>query len=268
MSSLVLGACAAALLWFSSAAMQACREAAQVFFTGVMPGLFPMMVISRLLPQPHRKGAAVQTVLFGWMSGSPAAAQRVMASGAEGKALEKLLCAAGVMSPLFLTGTLGAWVGSREAGWKMLLAHWLGAALTALLWRGESRGGSQQERMPASTLVSAVSQSMTSLLAVCGAMMLFSVLAGVLQELLPLPAPVFAVLHAMLEIGSGAKAVIDAFPQSPCALLCALCSFGGMSLWLQNLLFVGTAIRPVKLLLMRALHGAVSYGLYSLISFL
>ena len=70
-----------------------------------------------------------------------------------------------------------------------------------------------------------------------------------------------SVLWAMLEIGSGAKAVIDAFGTPPTALLCGLCSFGGLSIWLQNLLFVGESIRPVRLLGMRALHGAVSYSL-------
>ena len=62
----------------------------------------------------------------------------------------------------------------------------------------------------------------------------------------------------MLEIGGGAKAVIAVLPDP--ALLCALCSFGGLSIWLQNLLFVGESIRPVRLLCMRALHGAVSYA--------
>ena len=267
MSVWVLGACAAALLWFSSAAMQACREAAGVFLSGVMPGLFPMMVVSRMLPQRKGRGALGQTALFGWISGSPAAAQRVMASGADGKGLEKLLCLTGVMSPLFFTGTLSAWVGSRADGWRMLAAHWLGAAVTALLWRGESRSAAPKTDTPAPTLVLAVSQSAQSLLAVLGAMMLFSVFAGVLRQMLPLPQKAFAVLHAMLEIGSGAKAVIDAFPR-PCALLCALCSFGGLSLWLQNLLFLGETIRPAKLLCMRALHGAVSYGVFRLISFL
>lgn len=262
MSGLVPGVCAAALLWFSDAAMQACREAAQVFVSGVMPGLFPMMVVSRMLPQPRGKGAFWQTALFGWMSGSPAAAQRVMSSGEQ--RLEKLLCLTGVMSPLFFTGTLSAWVGSRADGWRMLSAHWLGAALTALLWRENSQKAAPKTDLPAPSLVSAVSHSAQSLLAVLGAMMLFSVFAGVLHEMLPLPPKAFAVLHAMLEIGSGAKAVANAFPR-PCALLCALCSFGGLSLWLQNLLFAGERIRPAKLLCMRALHGAVSYGLMSLI---
>ena len=49
------------------------------------------------------------------------------------------------------------------------------------------------------------------------------------------------------------------------ALLCALCSFGGLSIWLQNLLFVPECIRPAKLLCVRMLHGALSGGLALLV---
>ena len=64
---------------------------------------------------------------------------------------------------------------------------------------------------------------------------------------------------------SGAAAVLVAWPQAPMALLCALCSFGGLSIWLQNLMFVDRCVRPVKLLMMRMLHGALSGGLALLI---
>ena len=69
----------------------------------------------------------------------------------------------------------------------------------------------------------------------------------------------------VLAIGGGAAAVLEAWPQAPMALLCALCSFGGLSIWLQNLLFVPECIRPAKLLCMRMLHGALSGGLALLI---
>ena len=268
MKTFFIAGCASALLLFSGAAMQACRAAAEVFVSSVMPALFPMMVLSRLLPAPKGRGRLAQTALFGWLSGSPAAAQRVRDSGAQGRALDELLCLTGVMSPLFFTGTLSTWLGSRAMGWKMLLAHWLGAVITALVWRGESAQAEGMQSAKPPSLVSAVGQSASALLSVCGAMMLFSAVAGVLQEVCHLPGPVCAVLQALLEIGSGAKAVVCAFGPSCGALLCALCSFGGLSLWLQNLLFLDENIRPAKLLCMRALHGAVSYGLFSLLSFL
>ena len=67
-----------------------------------------------------------------------------------------------------------------------------------------------------------------------------------------------AILWALLEIGGGAFALLDTVPHPPLWLLCALCSMGGMSIWLQNLLFLGNMIRPVKLILWRMLHGALA----------
>ena len=278
MRTLAAALCAVMLLLFSDAAMQSARAAAQTFASGVMPALFPMMVLCRLLPSSHMgKGSRfpLSAVMFGFLAGSPASAQRaegMRKGGMSQRHFERLLALTGVMSPMFFTGTLAGWMNCKSAAWIMLGAHWLGAAVAALLWervpaddRAQAAEGCAQERV---TLPEAIIQSARSLLAVCGAMMLFSALAGVLQQLFRLPGPVFAVLYAVLEIGGGAKAVISAFAQPPCALLCALCSFGGLSIWLQNLLFVDESIRPVKLLGMRALHGAVSYGLFSLISFL
>ena len=48
MGGLVMGACLAAVLMFSSEAMAAASQAAQVFASGVMPALLPMMVLCRL----------------------------------------------------------------------------------------------------------------------------------------------------------------------------------------------------------------------------
>ena len=48
-------------------------------------------------------------------------------------------------------------------------------------------------------------------------------------------------------------------------LLCALCSFGGLSILMQNLLFLGKSIRPGRLLACRLLHGAAAYGICGLL---
>jgi len=282
MGSILVLLCASALLFFSETAMQSALDAARIFVSGVMPALFPMMLLSRLLP-PASSAAPlrlfVQTAAFSCLSGSPASAQRACSLPLPASLLEKLLCASGLMSPMFFTGTLARWCQSSALGWKMLAAHWLSAWLAAWLWPAASEA--PQKSFPSCSrgrcsLPEAVGQSAQSLLGVCGAMMLFSILAGVCAHSLALilprwtqaHAPLLAVLWALMEIGSGARAVIYAFPQPPCALLCALCSFGGLSLWLQNLLFAGEKIRPAKLLCMRVLHGALAYGVFSFLSFL
>ena len=276
-----IGWCAAAvLLLFSRCAMQSASDAAQVFVQGVLPALFPLMVLSRMLPgvsaaaRPSRRDEAAAG-LFALLAGSPASAQRVRQlwdAGLSPGRTQRLLALTGVMSPMFFAGTLAGWTDQPAACWLMLAAHWLGAAASAWLWGRGRRAAESAQARPSQpvcrcTLPEAILQSAQAMLAVCGAMMLFSIAAGVGREILGrlfpglLSEKAFAVLWALLEIGGGARAVLQAWQEPPFALLAGLCSFGGMSLWMQNLLFAGKCIRPVKLLAMRALHGAMGYGI-------
>jgi len=121
-------------------------------------------------------------------------------------------------------------------------------------------------------LTTAIEKAAHAQLSILGAMMIFSIIATLFRTLLTrlFPAwasahgPWLAVVWALMEIGGGALAVIDTFP--PLWLVCALCSFGGLSIWLQNLLFLDEKIRPAKLLLMRAVHGAACYALVKLLN--
>ena len=202
MSGLIL-ALAMGMLLFSDSVMAAASGAAQVFVSGVLPSLLPMMVLGRLAPGG-------------------------------------------------------------------------GALLTAGLWRLWSRPSPVGDGLPAAGspgLAAAIRDSSQAMLGVCGAMMVFSAASALLKSLLAWLFPewvvlngrLLAILWALMEIGGGTHAVLSAYSQPPYALLCALCSFGGLSIWLQNLLFAGKYIRPGRLLLMRALHGAAAYGLCSIV---
>lgn len=291
MGGAVAGICLLLVMAFSSEAMEAASQAARVFAGGVMPALLPMMVLCRMLParanherSPWRSHAA--TVLFSFASGSPASAQRVRGLWDAGTvprgALEPLLTACGVMSPMFFTGTLTQWTGLRAGCRALLICHWAGAlaaagvaGLASACLTGRHASAAVSPRPPARSaaprpsLPEAVTGAATSLLAVCGAMMTFAVAAGVLRALVAALWPAWSAAHrpllaaawALLEVGGGAAAVLEAWPQVPMALLCALCSFGGLSIWLQNLLFVPACVRPAKLLWIRMLHGALSGGL-------
>jgi len=261
-----------------------------------------MMVLGKLMRLPQKDEHSFPgAVIMAFAGGSPASAQRVRlmydAGRVPQRALEPLLAATGVMSPMFFVGTLADWTGLRAACWAMLAAHWLGALITAGLWalgRGLWKSGQTQagrtvadgRRQPGAShpagapdgreplgamLPRAVTEAAQALLAVCGSMMLFSILAGVARAALLRLWPAWAASHAralsvlwaLLETGGGAAAVLGSYEAPPLMLLCGLCSFGGLSIWLQNLLFVGKCARPAKLLAMRALHGAVSMGLFA-----
>lgn len=225
-------------------------------------------------PLPPARRPSAQRVRDLWGAGA-------LARGA----LEPLLAACGVMSPMFFTGTLAQWTGLRAGCWVLLLCHWTGALAAAGVVRLAARkqpacrtgaaAGTGRPALPRRALpaggrdgggdVAAGGMRRHDDLrhrrgraarAGCGAV---PSLDGVERTAAGGRA------WALLEIGGGAAAVLEAWPQAPMALLCALCSFGGLSIWLQNLLFVPECIRPAKLLCMRMLHGALSGGLALLI---
>lgn len=304
----VVLALAAALIGLSPRVMAAAGGAAAVFVRSVMPALFPLMVLNGVsaemgFQKPKSRTFALGfTVALAFVSGSPAAAQRLMIAREENgftpAEWSGLTAAAGVMSPLFIAGSLAAQTGY---GLRLLAAHWLSALMTGGLcglaaWlkagkragraKGESKGGKSPSAREAASRVQAsaaagpkpnvpftallpraIAAAAQSLLAVCGAMMLFSVAAAVISAAAAAAFPrwaaanagALAVLWALMEVGGGAFAVLAAFPSPPLPLLCALCGFGGLSIWLQNLLFFGQSVSPAKLLLTRALHGALAY---------
>ena len=277
---------AALMLLDSGTVLDAVNGAAGLFVRSVMPALFPMMVLNGLCARLGGREQRWMTVCFCWLSGSPASAQRLEGlwerGGLAGRELLPMAAATGVMSPLFLVGSLGGRLPNPAGGWLMLTAHWLGAlAAAGLIHRLSRRFSSMEKAEPVrpeertagrASLLEALPDSLRqtgpALLSVCGAMMLFSILAALFRQGLSALLPgwaadhpeVPALLWALLEIGGGAHALLDVSPTPELPLLCALCSFGGLSIWMQNLLFLGKSIRPGKLLLLRLLHGAAAYS--------
>lgn len=284
---------AALMLLDSGTVLDAVNGAAGVFMRGVMPALFPMMVLNGLCARLGGRERRWMTVGFCWLAGSPASAQRLEGlwkrGEVAGRELLTMAAATGVMSPLFLVGSLGGRLPNPAGGWLMLTAHWLGALAAAGLTLGLnhlSRRKTADAALPEEralrpaepvslleALPDSLRQAGPALLAVCGAMMLFSILAALFRQGLSALLPGWAAAHpefpailwAVLEIGGGAHALLDASAAPDLPLLCALCSFGGLSIWMQNLLFLGKSIRPGKLLLLRLLHGAAAYGICGLL---
>ena len=269
--------------------MTAAAQAAGVFAAAVMPALFPLLVLAELSGRcpkrnskcsPFGKTCRLQSLrllLFSFGAGSPAGTRRIALDHETNRPW--LLVASGVMSPMFFVGTLATWLNDSRAALLMLLAHWISALMTGLFVRVillKRDGSSAVEATPreaswGEALPASIAAACRALLSVCGAMMLYAVIGAVLSELLRLcwpqvPAQWLAVLHGLLEIGGGSHAVCEAF-DAPYALLCALCSFGGLSLWTQNLAFIGRQLRPAALLAFRAVHGALAYGVFTLLWF-
>lgn len=230
------GAALAALALHPQPAMQAARDACQLWATGVLPSLFPFMVLSRMLA--GALGGGMLAVPVSMLAGSPAGAKLLAISGGGQQAQQKAaLCA--TASPLFLLGTLGG-------DFRMVTAHWLGAAAAGAFTRlFPSPATPAHASVPPSraSLPGIIADSALAMLSVCGCMAFFSVLTALAESLLPLPAGAQAALSAFLEMAGGCARIMK-LPVSDAqrtALLCGAASFGGLSVFLQNMPYLREA---------------------------
>ena len=243
-------------------AMDAVRESCRLFVASVMPGLLPYMVFSAMLLSRVRRRTPLMVVLLGWCGGSPTGARLTAMSGLSGRARRFALVASATMSPMFLIGTCGAWLGSARAGWILLISVLAGGAAAGALAAGrmgDASAPAETTEIAPLTLGAAVEQTARTLLIVCGTMALWRLLADFAAELLPgLSLP----LAALLEVTCGVREMA-ALPL-PLALRTALIAgatgAGGMAILTQNRAAAGEAALPLwQQLLWQAVHGGVSF---------
>lgn len=262
--SFLLGALMLLLLLRSQTAMAAAAAAARLFAAHVLPGLFPYMTLALMLlsrlPRPLSPAALL---LLGWGGGSPTGARLLVGYTGRGRARLAVRCA--TMSPMFLLGTVGAWLQSRAAGVAVLLSVLLSAWLTGFFVREEppvpTHGAALDSR--SLSLGEAVDTAARTMLMVCGTMMLLRTLAALASEAFAARAPGAALaLTTLLEVTTGASALAQLPLPLPLrtALIAGATGFGGAAVLMQNRAAYpeGTISLP-RQLTFQAAHGALAF---------
>ncbi len=217
-SSLLVSVCACflifALLRYPAAMLAASAESASLWFTRVLPSLFPFMAACGLLLRlgaAERLGSLLRPVMrplfglpgicafpffLGILSGYPMGA-KITAMLYEKKLLSEeearhILVFSNNPGPLFLVGTVGAaFFHAPFWGYALLLSAFLGALATGILWRfgRKSASRSSARRYPSAApvspmdaLSSSVSDSMTTIFQIGGYMILFGALAEAAEQ--------------------------------------------------------------------------------------
>ena len=132
-----LAVCAAALLLFSGECFTAAREAAEVFASGVMPALFPMMVLAGC-PGAGAGAKGLEGLwgrCFSPLGRGPGGGPAGGGLGGPGQPGPLVRGRRGD-EPLFFLGHLGGLDREGRAMGVLLGIHWAGALLTAALARG------------------------------------------------------------------------------------------------------------------------------------
>ncbi len=275
----VLGAlCAMACLVLApSEAIESARYALSLCAELIIPSLLPFFAASallirlgapqelgRLLAPLARKlwgvsGAGASAFLAGICGGYPLGAQTVAELYGAGQISReeagRLLRFCNNSGPSFLIGVIGAGLfSSRSAGLLLYGVHILAAILTGALFR--RRGASCSSPCPvqcpgiAEALVASVRQATSAVLSVCGFVVCFCVLSGLLDALglwdaaaallsraALVPAPdARALLIGLTELSSGIGALRALPPTAGRFVLAAfLCGWGGLSVHLQTM---------------------------------
>lgn len=262
----LLGGVMALLLLRSGTAMEAVRDSCRLFVTSVLPGLLPYMTLSAMLVSRCGQGAPVWLLtLTAWGGGSPTGAR--LLSLVPGMSYRQRMCLAvsgATMSPMFLAGTCGAWLGTPAAGWVLLGSAVGGGAVAGALAGACTRGQPPCEAAPVQpaplTFGAAVEQAARTLLLVCGTMAVLRVFAELAAEAVggPLSLP----LTTVMEVTAGVRRIAELpLPLAwRTALVAGATGFGGLAGVMQNrTLYPPGFLSLGRQLLWQAVHAAVSF---------
>lgn len=265
------------LLLFPEHASRAAMDALEIWGLSVVPSLFPYMVLCQSLSSLLMKNTQLLLLLvpaLGLLGGSPSGSAALSAalktkSMPQGRVMA--LCAlSGTISPMFFLGPVSAWLGSAQDGARLLAAHLGGAALTCALCTVVLRkcGVVRADAPPNAAYPGPIARSVDAVLNVGGCIVFYSVAASCIAIVFPfLGESAGAVLHALLEVSGGLKALINAPLERSVMLICcaAAAGFSGFSILTQNLLFlrpIGVRMQYLVLLgLLRAGCGAMVMAL-------
>ena len=261
---LALGALAA-LTAFSAQAQDSVRDALRLCADTIIPSLFPFFVLSVLLNRLGLPGmlsrlmGRAASALIGLTGGYPMGASYIadmyLCGRIDREEGQRLLAFCNNSGPAFIIGAVGAGAfRSTAAGLMLYGVHIVSALLTGLIFAGSRRSA---EKLPAaddgaaleSALTDAVKGAVSAVLNVCGFVVIFSVLVGLLDcsgyfSRLCLilgsasglgPDSIRVLLTGLLELGSGAGA-LRYLPLSPASLALAafLLGFGSVSVHCQT----------------------------------
>ena len=258
------------LLWQGTATAQAVREGLSLCARSVIPALFPFMVVVRFSVGcglgdilPPASAVAVIGLLSGYPMGAAAVEQFYRSGRLSRQQAAGLLCCCNQAGPAFILNYLGQTVfGSLRTGLFLWGIHLFSALVMGIFFFPPSKAVSALPAArcsPASALVAAVTQSVSAMARVCGYVVLFSVVTGLLRHF-GMDAPL---LLGALELTCGAGAL----PRTGAGFVAAaaLLGWGGAAVHCQAAAVLAETDLPLgRYVAAKALQGGISAVLAAL----
>ena len=251
------------LAFSTPAMMDSARLALSLCARTILPSLFPFFVLSGLLSRLgfqrlfRHAGCGLSALLVGLTGGYPMGAAYVgelyRRGALERREAERMLLYANNTGPAFLLGAVGTGVfHSTKLGFYLWAVHAAAALLLYFCFAARQTDAAQTDVPPepfTAAFPSAVRQGVSASLAVCGFVVCFTVLVGLLDshglfsrtaaQLSALtglaPQAARALLTGVLELGSAVGAMEGLPPsRSTLALAAAILGWGGLSVHCQT----------------------------------
>ena len=228
--------CAALILLQPQNVAQGVQEGLLLCYNSLIPSLFPFLILTRILLDtgacrilglpllPYcrllgiRNTRAASTVAIGLLGGFAAAGCGIDALFRNGVLTAHqsslLLCVCAVEGPAFFLFAVGAaMLGSVRVGLLLWISVLLASLLCGLVFarflpRDNMANEPETSTAPpfsyASVLVGSVSSAVDAMLRICGFVLLFSLLRGILLSF-SLPAGISALLFSLFEVSTGCR---------------------------------------------------------------
>jgi hypothetical protein len=249
-----------------------------ILYRAVLPILFPFFFISSFivnLCQNNSKNSVITAVLLSYFSGYPNGARLVgqlYTRGEISKAKAQQLCVyTATASPIFVIVSVGTiMLGNTTFGILIFIAMVTGAVLNGYIWQNKIKSKTVKcaERHNTAELSilkafnSAIYSAITSILNVCGVILIFYILVSVINTP-PL-------LSGIIEMTTGAAqvSVLHLPPEFISTIICFFVSFGGISVAMQSFIFMRDFdMSPLYYFSYKITHAVISAGVLSLIFF-
>jgi sporulation integral membrane protein YlbJ len=299
--------------------LKSAREGLNLFLTVVLPSLLPFMVCANLfiesgaaasagrLLNPLMRplfacpGEAAFALTAGLLAGYPTGARIAMDLRDKGLISNEDAQRTGILAsscgPVFMLGAVGAGLlGNPMAGWLIAASHYIAVLLTGFTFSiGGNRTAASARETEAKPLAPAmaafgasIKKTVDTLWAVGGYIVLFSVVAGLLNHynaLYPLASlaaplmrliglePVLAkpMLIGAIEMTNGCSAVAASAASlaNRCAAMAVLVSFGGFCIQAQSMLFLTeVGLNTWKFALSKTVQAAAAFAICRLLAML
>lgn len=288
------------MLIFPESSIMYARNAIILCCDIIIPSLFPFFVCSGLLiysgfsqsiarlcrpimkPLFNINGSGATALVLGIISGYPLGAVtacQLYESGYLSKSeTERLLAFCNNSGPLFILGAVGAAIySSKEIGIILYISHILAAITVGLLFRFYAQEkhtapvySLNQPQSSFSEVFSRVlSNSLNSILTVCGAVIFFSVVTNIVAEMIPEDNTIKSFFIGIMELTGGTKSISRTTLDLTSKLVMSafVVGFAGLCVHLQVMAIAqkqGLSLIPY--IIGKLLHGTIS-AFYTLIYF-